>query len=204
MKSAIFLERDGILNEVKVRGHHQITPLRLNEFRVNKKAIEPLKKLKQAGFLLIATTNQPGLSRGDLDRRELERMHNSLMNQIPLDAIYFCPYDEKDDSSCFKPATGLFREAAYEWGIDLDHSFVVSDKWQDAKAAHNLGCYSVLLNSPWIGDVHHDFLCDSLDQVCRRIIEIQEAQALCIADRMRSIYTSDRPLTHTHAVSGAA
>jgi len=201
MKSAIFLERDGILNDVEIRGHHQVTPARLEEFQLNKKAVQPLKKLKEAGFLLIATTNQPGISRGDLDRRELERMHDVLRKKLPLDAVYFCPYDESDESPCFKPATGLFREAAYEWGINLDHSFVVSDKWQDAKAAHNLGCYSVLLNSPWIGDVHHDFLCDTLDQICGRILEIQQAQVTSIADRMRPVYATHH--AYTHAVSPA-
>ena len=60
----MFLERDGILNRAIVEGGNQKTPLTFDEFQVNSAAIEPLKQLKAAGFILLATTNQPGLSRG--------------------------------------------------------------------------------------------------------------------------------------------
>ena len=75
MKRAVFIERDAVLNQVRVGQQHQITPLTLEEFKANQEAVEPLAKLKNTGFLLIATTNQPGLSRGYQSRRELDRMH---------------------------------------------------------------------------------------------------------------------------------
>ena len=76
MKTAIFFERDGILTLAKVERQHQATPLSLEEFQINPAALPALKQLKQAGFVLIATTNQPGLSHGTLARRELDRMHD--------------------------------------------------------------------------------------------------------------------------------
>src|SRR5438046_4109821 len=85
MKSGIFFERAGILNLTKVERGHQVAPLSFDEFHVNPAATEPLQKLKAAGFVLLATTNQPGLSRGYLPRRELDRMHALLKQRLPLD-----------------------------------------------------------------------------------------------------------------------
>ena len=50
MKSGIFFERDGILNLAKVERGHQVTPLSLDEFRVNPAALDSLHKLKAAGL----------------------------------------------------------------------------------------------------------------------------------------------------------
>src|SRR2546425_10526892 len=78
MKQAVFIERDGILNQVRVERQHQVSPLTMEEFHINKVAVPLVKKLKAAGLLVIATTNQPGLSRGYQSRRELDRMHDLL------------------------------------------------------------------------------------------------------------------------------
>ncbi len=173
MKKAVFIERDGILNEVKAGPKHQIAPLTLEEFKVNKAAEPALKKLKAAGFVLIANTNQPGLSRGYQSRRELDRMHDIIRRSFPIDDLMVCPHDEADHCPCRKPRPGLFIEAAFKWHLNLDHSFVVSDKWQDAEAARTAGCTSLLLNSPWVGNVHHDFVLPSLDAIAEKIISLK-------------------------------
>src|SRR3989475_12667278 len=112
MKSCVFFERDGVLNLVKVESGQSVTPRSLDEFQVNPAALEPLQKLKAAGFVLVATTNQPGLSRGYLPRRELDRMHAMLKERLPLDDILVCPHDEMDHWPCRKPEAGLLVEPA--------------------------------------------------------------------------------------------
>lgn len=172
MKLAVFIERDGILNRVRVQGRYPVTPLTLEDFEVNLEAIGPLRRLKAAGFLLIATTNQPGLSRGHLSRREFDAMHLLLGRTFPLDDILVCPHEECDHCPCRKPKPGLFKEAAFKWHIDLGHSFAISDKWQDAEAARTAGSTSLLLASPWIGRVHHDFVLADLAGIVDRVIEL--------------------------------
>src|SRR5881409_704011 len=108
MKSGIFFERDGILNLAKIERGYQVSPRSLDEFELNPAALEPLQKLKAAGFVLVATTNQPGLSRGYLPRRELDRMHAVLKQRLPLDDILVCPHDETDRCPT---ANGRFRHA---------------------------------------------------------------------------------------------
>src|SRR5437867_500378 len=178
MKSGVFFERDGVLNLAKVERGHQVSALSLDEFQVNPAALEPLQKLKAAGFVLVATTNQPGLSRGYLPRRELDRMHAMLKERLPLDDILVCPHDEMDRCPCRKPQAGLLVEAAFKWRLDLERSYVVSDKWQDAQAAHIVGAKSLLLRSPWIGKGHHDFVLSNLSDLVQKIQQLHSATIL--------------------------
>jgi D-glycero-D-manno-heptose 1,7-bisphosphate phosphatase len=173
MMPGIFIERDAILNRVRVERQHQVSPLTLEEFHVNVAMAPLLGKLKAEGFLLIATTNQPGLSRGYQSRRELDRMHDLLCRSLPLDDILVCPHDEMDRCPCRKPKPGLLVEAAFKWQLGLDRSFVISDKWQDAEAARIAGCTSLLLQSPWVGDVHHDFLLPDLGVIVDKILHLR-------------------------------
>ena len=171
MRTAVFFERDGILNHAPA-DRFRISPPTLEQFRINPAAIRPLSILKKAGFLLIATTNQPGLSRGYQSRRELDLMHAALLRKLALDDIFVCPHDEMDQCPCRKPKPGLLIEAAFKWHLDLEHSFVVSEKWQDAKAAHVAGCRSILIRSPLNGSDHHDFVSPNLFSVVRRILRL--------------------------------
>lgn len=173
MKRAVFIERDGILNEVQAGPNHPISPMTMEEFRVNEKAKIPIKKLKDAGFVLIVTTNQPGISRGYQSRRDLDYMHDHLRRNFPVDDILVCAHEESDECPCRKPRPGLLIESAFKWQINLDQSYVISDKWQDAEAARTAGCTSLLLKSPWIGQGHHDFVLPSLKEIANKIITLR-------------------------------
>jgi D-glycero-D-manno-heptose 1,7-bisphosphate phosphatase len=173
MRAAVFLERDGVLNHARVERLLQASPRTLDEFKIKEEAIEPLRALKEAGFLLLATTNQPGLSRGYQSRRELDLMHNILQRRFALDDMQICPHDEMDRCPCRKPKPGLLTEAAFKWKLDLDRCFVISEKWQDAEAAHNAGCTSLLIKSPWNGSGHRDFILPDLQAVVHKILQIQ-------------------------------
>lgn len=181
MRPAVFIERDGVLNLPKVEGKFQIAPRAASELVINQAAIEPLRQLKKAGFLLIATTNQPGISRGYISRREIDLMHSTLKKTFQLNDILMCPHDDADRCPCRKPRPGLFREAAFKWQILLDHSFVISDKWQDAKAAQNAGCTSLIIDSPWNGTGHHDFVVQNCEIAAARILQIQHSNAFTFA-----------------------
>ena len=55
----------------------------------------------------------------------------------------------------------------------FEHSFVVSDKWYDADAAHNAGCRSVIIRAPWNGGGHHDMIVPSLAAAADKILQLQ-------------------------------
>ena len=176
VKLGVFIERDGILNRARVDRQHQVSPLTLEDFHPIAGAAALLKRLKAAGLLVFATTNQPGLSRGYLSRRELDRMHELLRATFPLDDILVCPHDEVDECPCRKPKPGLLIEASFNYRVILEGSYVVSDKWQDAEAAREVGCTSVLLQSPWIGNVHRDYALPSPGKVVDKILALHAAR----------------------------
>jgi D-glycero-D-manno-heptose 1,7-bisphosphate phosphatase len=172
MKQGVFIERDGILNRARVERGHQVGPITLEDFHLHTEVTPLLNELKAAGLVLIVTTNQPALSRGILSRRELDRMHQLLRREFPVDDILVCPHEEMDGCSCRKPKSGLLIEAAFKWRLELSRSFVISDKWQDAEAARRAGVTSVLLDSPWLGAVHHDFVMPDLPTLVEKILQI--------------------------------
>ncbi|MEW6157782.1 MAG: HAD-IIIA family hydrolase [Verrucomicrobiota bacterium] len=181
MKSGVFFERDGILNQARDDKKGQLSPLTLEEFHLNPEAVELLRQLKSAGFILIATTNQPGLSRGYQSRRDLDLMHAIMMKHLPLDDILVCPHDETDRCPCRKPKPGLLFEAAFKWHLDLDRCFVISNKWQDAQAAHIAGCTSLLIKSPWTGSGHHDFILNDLPAAVAKVLNLASPASVLLA-----------------------
>ena len=181
MKKAVFIERDGVLNLVRVERQQPLSPLTLDDFQMNPDAIPLLQKLKVAGLFLIATTHQPGLSRGYQSRRELDRMHDLLRATFALDDILVCPHDATDACSCRHPRPGLLVEAGFKWRLDLDRCFVISDKWQDAEAARAAGCTSLLLQSPWNGTARQGLVLPDLATAVDKLLRLQSSKPLLAA-----------------------
>lgn len=174
MKSAVFLERDGILNLCESRNGHQVVPLRFEQFQINPAAIPLIASLKRSEFVVIVTTNQPAVCRGDLTRNELDLMHAFLRRKMQLDDVMLCPYDDSAHPSN-KPQPGMFLEAAFKWHLDLCRSYVISDKWPDAKAAQVIGSTSVMIRSPWIGNIHRDFVVDDLAAAVAKVEHLHQS-----------------------------
>jgi len=172
MKQGVYIERDGILNRARITRHQQVAPVALEDFHVHTEVAPLLHELKAAGLTLIVTTNQPELSRGLLSRREMDRMHQQLMRAFPVDDILVCPHEEMDRCPCRKPKPGLLVEGAFKWRLDLSRSFVISDKWQDAEAARRAGVTSLLLDSPWLGKGHHDYVLPDLPTLVEKILQM--------------------------------
>jgi D-glycero-D-manno-heptose 1,7-bisphosphate phosphatase len=172
MKVAVFFEQDGILTLPRAVRDSRADTHRNEQPAINESAIILLRELKAAGLILIATANRPGLSTGHQSRREQDLVHDRLRQVFPLDDILICPHAPSDHCPCRKPRPGLFTEAAFKWHLNLGLSFVVSDKWPDAEAARICGCVSLLLESPWIGAGHHDFVLPSLEEIQDKILSL--------------------------------
>lgn len=178
MRVAAFVERDGLLNRVRIEHDSPVTPDRLENFQLDPRAAPLIHRLQEAGYVVIATTNQPGLSTGELSRRDLDLMHDLLLTQLNLDEIMVCPHDEADCCPCRKPKPGLLIEAGFKWHVDLDRSVVISDKWQDAEAARIAGCTSILIKSPWNGPGHHDFQVASFSEATEKALSLMNTSGV--------------------------
>jgi len=140
---AVFLDRDGVLAEPVVVAGKPFAPESVDQLRILKQARILLERLKELGFLLIVVTNQPDVARGTLSGAELDRMHETLADALPVDEILDCRHDDGDRCECRKPKPGMLLEAARKHGIDLRASFVIGDRWKDVEAGTSAGCRTV-------------------------------------------------------------
>lgn len=170
MKRAVFFERDSLL-VLSTPGLAQRAPMALDQLALQQSALPGLQRLKAAGFVLIATTNQPELSDGSLCRRELDVLHDRLRRTFALDDILICPHGEEDHCPCRKPNAGLFHEASFKFHLSLGQSFVLSHRWQDAEAARVIGATSYLIESPWLGRGRHNFVARDLEAAVEKLLE---------------------------------
>jgi histidinol phosphatase-like enzyme len=99
-------------------------------------------------------------------------MHQVMQCYFNLDAILVCPHSVEDRCPCRKPLPGLISEAVFKWRLQLNRTYVISDKWQDAAAAEYAGCLSLLIVSPWSMTGHHDFLLPTLDAAVDKVISL--------------------------------
>jgi D-glycero-D-manno-heptose 1,7-bisphosphate phosphatase len=145
-RKAIFLDRDGVLNAAIVKNGKPYPPATLADVIIPNGVPEALNKLKLAGFLLIGATNQPDVVRGKAIQAEVEAINKKLMTELNLDEIRVCYHDDQDHCQCRKPLPGLLTEAAKEYGIDLQQSVMIGDRWKDVEAGQRAGCKTVWLN----------------------------------------------------------
>jgi len=145
LRRAVFLDRDGVLNEAVVRDGKPYSPAGLHELAIPADVPDALRALREAGFALIVITNQPDVARGVQPRTVVEEINAALRAQLPLDDIFVCYHDDRDGCSCRKPQPGLLLQAAAEYRIDLARSFMVGDRWRDVEAGRRAGCFTVRL-----------------------------------------------------------
>jgi len=143
MKPAVFLDRDGVINELVHRDGGYFSPRELEDFHVFPFVKDSVRQLKKAGFLVIVVTNQPDISRGFLGASVLDAMHEHLMNHYEIDAIYVCPHDDLDFCNCRKPQPGMIHQASNDWNLNLKQSWMVGDRDTDIAAGEAAGLTSL-------------------------------------------------------------
>jgi D-glycero-D-manno-heptose 1,7-bisphosphate phosphatase len=144
-RRAVFLDRDGVLNQLLPGGPAGTSPQSVAETVIYSDVPAALARLRDAGFLLIVTTNQPDVARGRQTRAGVESIHAHLAAQLPLDDITVCYHDDADLCECRKPKPGLIRAAAERHGIDVGKSYMVGDRWRDIDAGLAAGCTTILI-----------------------------------------------------------
>jgi D-glycero-D-manno-heptose 1,7-bisphosphate phosphatase len=144
-RRAIFLDRDGVLNEALVRDGKPFPPASVTELRITADAPSALAALAGAGLVLIGVTNQPDVARGTQRREIVEAINAEILAVLPLQEILVCYHDDANQCDCRKPKPGLLFRAAAHYEIDLRGSFLVGDRWKDVEAGHQAGCTTVLI-----------------------------------------------------------
>lgn len=145
-QKAVFLDRDGVLNDAIIKNGKPYPPASLSELVIAPDVLPALNLLKSLGYLLIGATNQPDVARGTTKQSTVEEMNQALLQQLPLDEIRVCYHDDKDACHCRKPLPGLLLDAALHHHIDLTKSFMIGDRWRDIEAGVHATCKTIWLD----------------------------------------------------------
>lgn len=159
---AIFLDRDGTLNELvpdPISGKPE-SPLRVADVRLIPRAAEAAKRLIDVGWRLIGVSNQPAAAKGTVTLEELDRVQARVLELALAVGVEFedfltCRHhpqgvvpDLSRECDCRKPKPGLLLRAASTHAIDLSASWMIGDTDADVAAGTAAGCRTCLLENP--------------------------------------------------------
>jgi D-glycero-D-manno-heptose 1,7-bisphosphate phosphatase len=150
-RSAVFLDRDGVINEEVQYLCHP------DQLQLIPGAATAIRCLNLAHIPVVVVTNQAGVARGYFTEEAVGQIHAALAELIGregarIDRFYYCPHHPTEGMApyrvhcqCRKPRPGLLHGAAKELDIDLGQSVMIGDKISDLEAGWRVGCATVLV-----------------------------------------------------------
>ena len=145
-KKGIFFDRDGVINKSLILNNKPYPPKSLKDFEFFENIEKTLEQVRKSGFMSFIFTNQPDVARGALGKDKIEEINKYIYSKLPINKIYCCYHDDKDNCECRKPKAGMLYEAAKEFDVDLKKSFVVGDRWRDIDAGNLAGCKTIFID----------------------------------------------------------
>ena len=149
MRVAVFLDRDGTINEEMGYLNH------IDRFVLIPGAVAAIRSINESGLKTVVVTNQSGAARGYFPKELIDQVHQKMSDLLEeegafLDGIYTCIHappskEESGGCGCRKPKIGLIEQAALELNLDLEKSYVVGDRFKDVEMARNAGAKAVLV-----------------------------------------------------------
>jgi D-glycero-D-manno-heptose 1,7-bisphosphate phosphatase len=153
MKRALFLDRDGVINEDRHYVH------RIEDFRFIDGIFDICRAATSAGMAIIVVTNQAGIGRGIFTEQQFHVLTDWMIAQFAdqgakIDQVYFCPHhpvhgtgDYKRECFDRKPNPGMLLRARDDHRICLQRSVMIGDKEWDIVAAKAAGVGTTVLIS---------------------------------------------------------
>ena len=161
-RRAIFLDRDGVLNE-------EVDQLsKIEDFKMYDFAAEAVKKINDTDFMAIIVSNQPMVAKGFMSEKDAQEIQKKLETELgkkgaKIDAAYYCFHhpekgfegerkELKIECECRKPKPGLLLRAQKDFNLNLHESYMVGDQTADILAGKNAGCKTVLVQTGYAGE----------------------------------------------------
>ena len=142
----IFLDRDGIINEVIIRNGLVSSPRNFDEFVIRNDFLNFIK-LTNNNFNFFVMTNQPDIKRNLLSEADLKKMHFKLNSILNIKKIYVCRHDDSDMCMCRKPKPGMLLKALDEFNLKKSESLMIGDSFKDMQAAESANIHGILLDT---------------------------------------------------------
>lgn len=147
MKPAIFLDRDGVINE-----NRSDYVKSWEEFTFLPGSLEALKQLASSPWLVVIITNQSVVGREIITMHQLDAIHSKMLQAIHaaggrIDAIYTCPHAPSTRCACRKPSPDLLLRASKDLNINLLNSMFIGDSLSDIEAARRAKVLPIFVRS---------------------------------------------------------
>ena len=141
----VILDRDGVINrdsDAFIKAPAEWEPI--------EGSLEAIAQLNRHGYTVAIASNQSGVGRGLLDRRDLDAIHRKMRRAAQrvggrIDRIVYCPHHPEAGCDCRKPSPGLLRRLARHYCIGLEGVPVIGDALRDLDAATAVGARPILV-----------------------------------------------------------
>ncbi len=118
-------------------------------------AIQAVRRLRDAGYVLCVVSNQPDYALGKASLEALAAIHQRLETSlhqagITLDAVYYCYHHPRGITpgyagpcECRKPSPHFLLAAQKNFGIDMAASWMVGDRETDIVCGQAAGARTI-------------------------------------------------------------
>ena len=171
MKKAVFLDRDGVINEALIKNGLPTSPDKIHRIKILPGVKDAIEMLHKAKFEIVVVTNQPDVARGKLQAEIVTEMNQQIAQILSIQYFYSCFHDDIDACTCRKPRNGMLLSAARDLDINLKLSYLVGDRWKDIVAGQSVGCrcffidYGYLEPKPELPYVRVNSLLDAANSI---------------------------------------
>lgn len=144
---AIFLDRDGVINEAIVKDGLPYPPRDLTEFQFCDDIDDLMFFFFKKNFKVFVVTNQPDVKRGQTSLELVEKLNYEVQKKFPLiTEISTCFHDDSDNCKCRKPLPGMVNFLAEKHQIDCKKSYLIGDRSKDIECGFNAGCKTIFID----------------------------------------------------------
>lgn len=163
----IFLDRDGIINEIVMRDGIITSPRSLDEFKFRDDFVNFYEKIKNKKFNLFIVSNQPEIVRGLLLPKNLDEMTDKINRHFNFKEISYCKHVDSENCSCRKPKPGMINTLINKYSLKREESIIIGDTCRDIDAGKNAKITSILLKTSYNAnyDCKPDYVANSLTEI---------------------------------------
>ncbi|WP_246938502.1 D-glycero-alpha-D-manno-heptose-1,7-bisphosphate 7-phosphatase [Bacillus pinisoli] len=148
MKSAIFLDRDGVINEVLTKRVKFVN--KPSDLYLLPRVGEAIKLLNDAGYPVFVVTNQGGVGLGYMTEQALKAIHQQLEKDLSaygasIVEVVYCAHKPTAGCECRKPGPKMITDLARLHGVDLSTSYMIGDRDVDILAGKAAGTKTIIV-----------------------------------------------------------
>jgi len=129
--NTLYLDRDGVLNDVVIRGTEVSSPRSLKEFKISSDIDALASPNISKNWNLVIVTNQPDISRGLIDLNFVNEINSKIIAILPINVVFVCPHQREDACSCRKPKIGMIEQFRLDYPDIKGNELFVGDRKSD-------------------------------------------------------------------------